>query len=175
MSTAPKAFTVLGMTPANMTWAFGKHAQRLQNVTYAIMSTICPDYSGGLWELRRYTNGSYAFVLNDTDGTHEVTPRNGYTIQPCTLEAISLAACLIAYSQISIETFQSGDASANHLFGDYFHGLRDMLCGEMNFILDSSEEGFHHPDEEEVKEYEKLGTRKEREHPENSQILSIID
>lgn len=173
MSEAQKPYTVLEMTPENMHIYFGKYAMKIQNACFHVLGQICEDYHGGAWQLRRYLNGAIAFVLDDTEGDHEVTPFNGNNVS-CTLEAASLSAYLISVSHFCMETFELNDHALNSRFHDFFHGVRDMLCGEMGFVIENGEA--REPTEAEMAAYEALGaTYKERQHPQISQILSIID
>lgn len=166
-------YNLIPVTPDNLFKYTGNYFQAFEQGVLNVMRKMCPDYEGGSYEFRLYPNGAFAMVLPDDGKKHKVTPFNGYYVDDCSFEAISLAANLTLYSHICCAAFEKNDTKHNQMFHDQFHALKDALCGVLRFVVvPGSEEGTRPPTDAEEMDFEQVGGRA---HPELGAIMEIID
>ena len=111
---------------------FGIHFPlHLEPYVYAVTKAIAREYNGGYWEFYALSNGGFYMAPNSGSPFH-VACENGFE-GDLSADALGIAACLYAYSQLSFTT--------NNEFAEIctrqYHMLRDYMLehSEVQVIL----------------------------------------
>jgi hypothetical protein len=111
---------------------FGIHFPlHLEPYVYAVTKAIAREYNGGYWEFYALSNGGFYMAPNSACPFH-VACENGFE-GDLSADALGIAACLYAYSQLSFTT--------NNEFAEIctrqYHMLRDYMLehSEVQVIL----------------------------------------
>ena len=103
----------------------------LEPYVYAVTKAIAREYNGGYWEFYALSNGGFYMAPNSESSFH-VACENGFE-GDLSADALGIAACLYAYSQLSFTT--------NNEFAEIctrqYHMLRDYMLehSEVQVIL----------------------------------------
>lgn len=91
---------------------------KLEPAVFTITETLAVAYTGGYWEFHELSNGGF-YMAPHFDTEFAVSSVNGYEgkLSP---DALGIAACLYAYSQLSFEGNGFAQTCARH-----FHLLRE--------------------------------------------------
>lgn len=91
---------------------------KLEPAVFTITESLAMTYTGGYWEFHELSNGGF-YMAPRFDTEFAVSSANGYEgkLSP---DALGIAACLYAYSQLSFE----GNGFA-HTCARHFHLLRE--------------------------------------------------
>lgn len=95
---------------------------RLEPTVFNMAGLLSADYNGGLWHFYALDNGGF-YMAPDLPETFHVSAPNGFA-GTLTADAMGIAACLYAYSHMSFEGNDFGEACAHH-----FHLLREFAMG----------------------------------------------
>lgn len=96
----------------------------LEPVIFAFAGKLSPEYSGGYWRMYTLSNGAF-FMAPDTEKYFKTVSPNGYE-GVLSADALGIAACLFAYSQLS---FTASPAFAE-VCADQFHLLREYMLDQ---------------------------------------------
>ena len=97
---------------------FGLHfPMRLEPTVFSIAGSLAKTYTGGYWHFYSLSNGGFVMAPHGTR-EFEVACPNGYT-GTLSAEALGIAACMYAFSQLSFDRGAFSEVCAEH-----FHWLR---------------------------------------------------
>ena len=100
---------------------FGIHFPlRLEPVIYGITEKMAEDYDGGYWDFFTLSNGGFYMAPAD-DQVFHVTCDNMFE-GDLSADALGIAACLYAYSNLSFENGRFARVCARH-----YHRLREYM------------------------------------------------
>lgn len=108
-----------------------------EQTLFNTMRRLAPgQYNGGFWELRKFQNGVFAYVLPSQTVATNISSINGMEVS-CSLEAASIAANLFVFCGFNeVAQQQDGDLRFYHLF----HGLRQLVNGYMSFVIENGQD-----------------------------------
>ena len=93
----------------------------LEPVIYTMAERLSPDYTGGLWTMYALSNGAF-YMAPESEGSMRVVSPNGYE-GTMSADALGLAACLYAYSQLSF----AGPEALAEICARQYHLLREFM------------------------------------------------
>lgn len=122
-------------------------------------------YNGGLWVVREYENGAFAYIFPDSTMIPEVSTSNMERVK-CSLEAASVAANLYLLTALAEHALEKGNEDLAELLLNNHRALGQILAGRMEDVIDGN---FMRP-----ASAEELA-RPRQAHPEYKAIRAIID
>lgn len=153
---------------------FGRAAVAIEMACFGLMKQqLGEHYKGGQWEFRRYINGALMMVL--ADDTLVTAVSGNQREVTCSIEVISTVSWMMALSHLNMVAYQRDDDKLSELCHDHYHACREMVCGQMRFVIDTSaEQGYREPNEEEMRIFQSTGEG-ERPHPHAEAIMELLD
>lgn len=166
-----KAYELVPSEQNPLEKTFGSAALMVEVACFELCSNLTKEYTGGQWEFRRYVNGALMMVFNDQTEVRTVSGNQRDVF--CTVEAISIVAWMMAVSQANMLAHERNDEKLSTICHDLYHACRDMVCGSLRFVIDSTApDGYRQPTEEEAVAYAAIA---EREHPHAPAIMELLD
>jgi hypothetical protein len=92
-------------------------------------------YDGGLWVVREYPNGAFAYIFPEDTIIPNVNHPNMQNVQ-CSLEAASYAANLFVLTGLAERLIKDGEEELAEKLLNYNQALSDALAGRMVAICD---------------------------------------
>ena len=133
---------------------------------FALMRKFAPDhYDGGLWEVREYPNGAFAYVLADDTIVPRVNSLNQSSIS-CSIEALSVATNLFVLGYFVEAALEHDDEPMAERFCLYRDALYEAVFGHRTFIVENNVR--RAPTEEEL-------AAPHNSFPESDAISALID
>lgn len=169
MTTTIKPYEVITSEEAALHEIFGAHVLMLEVFTFNALSRLTSEYTGGSWEFRRYRNNAIVMAFPD-DTVVTCISGNQRTVN-CTIEALSIVAWMMAVSAVGAEC---NNGRLSNLCHDLYFGVRDMILGRMEFIINYDTAEWRRPTEEEAAAYEAI-PQELRQHPHYEAILEMLD
>jgi hypothetical protein len=107
---------------------------QLEPVVYGITDRVAQEYTGGYWDFWILSNGGF-YMAPSEDGVFHVRFRNMYE-GGLSADALGIAACLYAYSNLSFSLSDVAREYARH-----YHLLREYVLGhpEVREILGATD------------------------------------
>lgn len=96
----------------------------LEPVIFAFAGKLSPEYHGGYWRMYTLSNGAF-YMAPDTERYFSVISPNGYEAV-LSADALGIAACLFAYSQLSFTTSQA----FAEVCAEQYHLLREYMLDQ---------------------------------------------
>jgi len=116
----------------------GHMAAEYDNNLFNLMRKFAPEhYDGGLWEVREYPNGAFAYVLPEDTIVPRVHSLNQTPVS-CSLEALSVAANLFQLSFLVEAAAEHNDFEMAERFRLYYDALYDVVFGRRNFMVENN-------------------------------------
>lgn len=122
-------------------------------------------YDGGLWVVREYPNGAFAYIFPEETIIPQVNCPNMERIT-CSIEAASYAANFFLLSGLAEHLIKKGNEELAEKLLNYHQALSDALAGRMISIVDAG--AWREPTEAEL-------ALPREPHPEWKAIRAIID
>lgn len=122
-------------------------------------------YTGGLWVVREYENGAFAYIFPDSTIIPEVSAPNMEMVS-CTLEAASFAANIYLLNGLAERAIDRGNEDLGEKLLHNHRALGQILAGRMQDIIDA--DGLRPATSEEL-------ARPRQAHPEYEAIRAIVD
>ena len=92
-------------------------------------------YDGGLWVVRGFSNGAFAYIFPDQTIIPNVNNPNMENVQ-CSLEAASYAANFFVLNGLAERLIENGNEELAEKLLNYHQALYDALAGRMVSICD---------------------------------------
>jgi hypothetical protein len=92
-------------------------------------------YDGGLWVVREYPNGAFAYIFPDETIIPRVNHSNMESVQ-CSVEAASYAANFYLLSALAENLIEKGNEDLAEKLLNYHQALSDALAGRMVSFCD---------------------------------------
>lgn len=143
----------------------GRPSALMDTNLFNMLSWLCPSYTGGLWELRVFPNGSFAYVYPDVREDIQARALSGMPC-PCSLEVASLGANIALLKQMQRDAERFHDLQVADRIELYHDGLLNALRGNCEFVIEVGMLRESTADERE---------RGGAPHPELNTILKIAD
>jgi hypothetical protein len=122
-------------------------------------------YSGGLWVVREYENGAFAYIFPDSTMIPKVSTPNMKIVE-CSLEAASFAANFYLLNRLAVHAIEKGNEDLAEMLRNNHRALGQILSGRMQDVID--EDGLRPATSEEL-------ARPRQAHAEHKAIRAIID
>jgi hypothetical protein len=103
---------------------------KLEPTVFNMAEHLTSQYNGGYWQFHTLSNGGF-YMAPRLDTIFDVSCENGFEGK-LSADALGIAACLYAYSQLSF-----GDGAFAETCGNQYHLLREYMFGhpEVRAIL----------------------------------------
>lgn len=112
---------------------FGDLCISYENYIFRFMRRHAGDaYTGGVYEFRLYPNGVMVMVLPDTETMVQYDER--ITLS---LECLSYVASAFFFNGVNAQAYEAGDDDLNNIYYDLCFGLKDVISGELRFVIEN--------------------------------------
>jgi hypothetical protein len=136
-----------------------------QNLFRLLDKFSCGLYDGGLWVVREYENGAFAYILPESTIIPEVNSPSMEMVS-CSLEAASIAANFYLLNGLAAHAIERGNEDLAEKLLNNHRALGQILSGRMQDIIDA--DGLRPATPEEL-------ARPRQPHPEYKAIRAMID
>lgn len=118
-----------------------------QNLFTYLRKFSCGLYDGGLWVVREYANGAFAYIFPEATIIPQVPTSNMEHVS-CSLEAASIAANIFLLNGLAERAIANGEEALAEKLLDHHRALLDALNGHMYFVV--GPDGTRQPTPEEL-------------------------